>query len=1141
MTEASSTRDQQNTSTMIAKDTTTNDGLPLDDLEVPSIGVMETNNGFSFQFDPELVLQTTGYNLQDVSTSIRSSVTHTSALAVNTPTPNTVKNSQSDGIPRPQTPCRLPPVASFLVNISTDAERPSSENNTFNSTHTTSAMSTLKRISQKRSNRSAQYAHNSFPRHSPAPPSYQPAQSPSTFMMMTGYNNLAVGYFLNPEQHTKIVSTIDSRKISSSRGKKIDREETTLSSVHVLPTMHLDILPSPGAASVSSPGSQTLTLSTNPSPSCSSFSGDLSTSSFVTSHLHGDCNQSLDNSPFMNSSSCHQPVIDTLVNSLVSASESIQNFVETSSDNFLNCQDNVLDSLLSASSSDQLFNSVADSDLMVTTTDSGSVLGLPDIHFGTQEPSVNQSDISSILLQPQETLLTNPVPDPANRISSDLPSTSNNTTVPYLPCTSVQEVKEETTWSRYSLLPSIGNIQTNANEFALPYNNVMAPSSTLCQYSGTQSSLSGFHSSCAEMYPPASNFVSPRHSARSSFSGRGSRATGKRALSISPLSSDGLDLNTLIRISPTSLVFQWNGSRSSSASMSPASGERHGCYGHLSARNSSSSPHSGSGSSAYRMSISYTPQTNTSVKDAKDDVLDIDSHFLACQDMQNLEQGNYVLSEEFTVPDQVIIPQNNLQVVEQQDNMFKTEQYDGGCMYSSSISAPFRPPPPPPPPLPPLSNRPPPSYDQHMARKIALQKKSSSDSSHPSSYSSFDSSEGDRLVEGNDSDQGAKQHHVCRWIDCSAVFSEQEDLVKHIEKAHVDQRKGEDFTCFWQGCTRRFRPFNARYKLLIHMRVHSGEKPNKCKFEGCNKSFSRLENLKIHLRSHTGERPYVCQYEGCSKAFSNSSDRAKHQRTHQDTKPYACQIPGCSKRYTDPSSLRKHQKNHQPKIDPVRKKLRGGPGEMDPQNLRECLTIQPIRINQSCGSPPLQEHSDNGLGRSSLNSLQGSSSDSYPGITFIPSNHSSRSISNHTSPVSHQGSPALTEITESNETRQQTNTGRRVPMLPPIGHNNQQVSRQDSSQRLRPQSLVGRPLNSNNEGSTLISLDLPTNITSRDQARAASGGTTTERYSTYLNSIGSFCSRLPSRCQSDLSGLPAVEDFPSGLGLDAFSHTSGIS
>ncbi|NXR22446.1 GLIS1 protein, partial [Cinclus mexicanus] len=182
---------------------------------------------------------------------------------------------------------------------------------------------------------------------------------------------------------------------------------------------------------------------------------------------------------------------------------------------------------------------------------------------------------------------------------------------------------------------------------------------------------------------------------------------------------------------------------------------------------------------------------------------------------------------------------------------------------------------------------------------------------------------------------------VCQWIDCSATYDQQDELVRHIEKTHIDQRKGEDFTCFWAGCVRRYKPFNARYKLLIHMRVHSGEKPNKCMFEGCNKAFSRLENLKIHLRSHTGEKPYLCQHPGCQKAFSNSSDRAKHQRTHLDTKPYACQIPGCSKRYTDPSSLRKHVKAHSAKEQQVRKKLKSCT-DIEQDVLSECLAIQQL-------------------------------------------------------------------------------------------------------------------------------------------------------------------------------------------------------
>ncbi|XP_074034001.1 uncharacterized protein [Leptinotarsa decemlineata] len=163
---------------------------------------------------------------------------------------------------------------------------------------------------------------------------------------------------------------------------------------------------------------------------------------------------------------------------------------------------------------------------------------------------------------------------------------------------------------------------------------------------------------------------------------------------------------------------------------------------------------------------------------------------------------------------------------------------------------------------------------------------------------------------GGEFEEVTSSSFQCKWETCYKTYDSQNSLVKHIEKSHVELKRGEEFTCFWDDCPRKTKPFNARYKLLIHMRVHSGEKPNKCPFKGCNKAFSRLENLKIHQRSHTGERPYLCQFSSCTKSFSNSSDRAKHQRTHFDTKPYACQVTGCLKKYTDPSSLRKHVKNH---------------------------------------------------------------------------------------------------------------------------------------------------------------------------------------------------------------------------------------
>lgn len=179
----------------------------------------------------------------------------------------------------------------------------------------------------------------------------------------------------------------------------------------------------------------------------------------------------------------------------------------------------------------------------------------------------------------------------------------------------------------------------------------------------------------------------------------------------------------------------------------------------------------------------------------------------------------------------------------------------------------------------------------------------------------LDSARGDVVGLVNETRGGAKVESYfikCEWMNCDMTFIDFAQFVKHLENQHVNQEPKEKgrFFCLWSKCKRNRQEFNARYKLLIHMRVHSGERPFPCSYENCKKSFSRLENLKIHRRSHTGEKPYHCSHDGCNKSFTNSSDRIKHHKTHRDPKPYPCPFDGCSKRYTDPSSLRKHQRAH---------------------------------------------------------------------------------------------------------------------------------------------------------------------------------------------------------------------------------------
>jgi hypothetical protein len=98
----------------------------------------------------------------------------------------------------------------------------------------------------------------------------------------------------------------------------------------------------------------------------------------------------------------------------------------------------------------------------------------------------------------------------------------------------------------------------------------------------------------------------------------------------------------------------------------------------------------------------------------------------------------------------------------------------------------------------------------------------------------------------------------CLWVinnygqPCNRVFPCIEDLSQHVNSEHVGSLDVSEHVCHWKGCKRTTRQsaFKAKYKLVNHIRVHTGHKPFDC--DHCQKRFARSENLKIHKRTHSG-------------------------------------------------------------------------------------------------------------------------------------------------------------------------------------------------------------------------------------------------------------------------------------------------
>ncbi|XP_055297209.1 zinc finger protein 83-like isoform X2 [Sitodiplosis mosellana] len=140
---------------------------------------------------------------------------------------------------------------------------------------------------------------------------------------------------------------------------------------------------------------------------------------------------------------------------------------------------------------------------------------------------------------------------------------------------------------------------------------------------------------------------------------------------------------------------------------------------------------------------------------------------------------------------------------------------------------------------------------------------------------------------------------------CHKFFNSRKYLVLHLRMEHGNG-SGRKVRC--EICEKYF-PYKS--SLDSHMnRIHLKLAGQNYVCSICGKILVSKRDLKFHEFTHTGEKPLKCTYEGCDRYFGYHNTRNDHIRcVHKGEKRYQCKFDGCNARFGGIIGFKKHKLN----------------------------------------------------------------------------------------------------------------------------------------------------------------------------------------------------------------------------------------